>query len=100
VARGVAEGLYTEMDFRNEALNMVAMKSKLAEFHHSPILNNLIIPDPLLHMTSRRVMTMEWVTGVKLTQLPAQQIRDLVKIGQEAFLVQLLEIGTFPQLWQ
>lgn len=88
-----AEGLYTEMDFRNEALNMIAMKGKLADFHHSETLNNLVIPDPLMHLTSRRVMTMEWVTGVKLTQLPSPQIRDLVKVGQEAFLVQLLEIG-------
>lgn len=43
----------------------------------------------------RRVLTMEWVTGVKLTGLPTQDIQDLVKIGQEAFLLQLLEIGFF-----
>jgi predicted unusual protein kinase regulating ubiquinone biosynthesis (AarF/ABC1/UbiB family) len=38
---------------------------------------------------------MEWVTGVKLTTLPCEQIRALVKIGQEAFLTQLLDIGFF-----
>lgn len=82
------------MDFRNEALNMLSMKAKLEEFRHSDTLkDNLIIPSPLMDLTSRRVMTMEWVTGAKLTQLPAQEIRDLVKVGQEAFLVQLLEIG-------
>eukprot|EP00775_Hariotina_reticulata_P011760 gene11760-11906_t len=63
-----AEGLYTEMDFRNE---------------------------PLLEYTTRRVLTMEWVTGVKLTTLPAEELRGLVGVGQEAFLVQLLEIGLF-----
>ncbi len=36
---------------------------------------------------------MEWVTGVKLTTLPAEEIRALVKVGQAAFLTQLLEIG-------
>ena len=36
---------------------------------------------------------MEWVTGVKLTTLPAEEIRALVGVGQEAFLVQLLEVG-------
>lgn len=40
-------------------------------------------------------MTMEWVTGVKLTTLPSDEIRDLVGVGQEAFLVQLLEVGFF-----
>jgi aarF domain-containing kinase len=89
------------MDFRNEALNMLAMKSKLQAFRHSDTLDSLIIPDPLMHLTSRRVLTMEWVTGVKLTQLPGQQIRDIVKVGQEAFLVQLLEIGAPPaQRWR
>jgi predicted unusual protein kinase regulating ubiquinone biosynthesis (AarF/ABC1/UbiB family) len=38
---------------------------------------------------------MEWVTGVKLTTLPPDEIRTLVGVGQEAFLVQLLEIGFF-----
>lgn len=43
----------------------------------------------------RRVLTMEWVTGVKLTTLPAEEVRSLVGVGQEAFLVQLLEVGFF-----
>lgn len=40
-------------------------------------------------------MTMEWITGVKLTTLPPDEIQDLVGVGQEAFLVQLLEVGFF-----
>lgn len=36
---------------------------------------------------------MEFVRGVKLNTLEPQEIRRLVKIGQDAFLVQLLEIG-------
>lgn len=46
-------------------------------------------------LPSRRVMTMEWINGVKLTTLPAEEIRSLVKVGQQAFLIQLLEIGFF-----
>jgi predicted unusual protein kinase regulating ubiquinone biosynthesis (AarF/ABC1/UbiB family) len=38
---------------------------------------------------------MEWITGVKLTTLPPDEIMDLVGVGQEAFLVQLLEVGFF-----
>ena len=35
---------------------------------------------------------MQWIEGVKLTTLAPDEIRDLVKVGQEAFLVQLLEV--------
>jgi predicted unusual protein kinase regulating ubiquinone biosynthesis (AarF/ABC1/UbiB family) len=49
----------------------------------------------LLCYPYRRVLTMEWVTGVKLTTLSAEELRELVGVGQEAFLVQLLEIGLF-----
>ncbi len=38
---------------------------------------------------------MEFVRGTKLSLLPPDEIRRLVKIGQDAFLVQLLEIGFF-----
>ena len=41
------------------------------------------------------MLTMEWVTGVKLTGLPAAEVRALVAVGQEAFLTQLLEVGFF-----
>lgn len=47
-----AEGLYTEMDFRNEALNMVRMQQLLdaSEFATADIL----IPPPDLSLTTRR----------------------------------------------
>lgn len=49
---------------------------------------------PLTHRACRRrVLVMEWVTGVKLTTLEPPEIRSLVGVGQEAFLVQLLEVG-------
>ena len=37
---------------------------------------------------------MEWVTGVKLTQLPPPELRRLVAAGQATFLTQLLEVPT------
>ena len=42
-----------------------------------------------------RVLVMEWVTGVKLSLLPPTEIQVLAKVGQEAFLTQLLDIGFF-----
>ncbi|GIL78183.1 hypothetical protein Vretifemale_7622 [Volvox reticuliferus] len=88
-----AEGLYTEMDFRNEALNAARMAELLEQSEFAS--TDIVIPKPFMDLTTRRVLTMEWVTGVKLTTLSPGEIRGLVKVGQEAFLTQLLEIGFF-----
>jgi predicted unusual protein kinase regulating ubiquinone biosynthesis (AarF/ABC1/UbiB family) len=47
-----AEGLYTEMDFRNEALNMVRMQQLLDESTFSTA--QVVIPKPNLELTTRR----------------------------------------------
>ncbi|KAL3161508.1 hypothetical protein ABBQ32_010382 [Trebouxia sp. C0010 RCD-2024] len=88
-----AEGLYTEMDFRNEALNMERMTMLMEESEFGS--RDVVIPKPFMERTTRRVLVMEWVTGVKLTGLPPLEIQRLVAAGQEAFLTQLLEIGFF-----
>jgi hypothetical protein len=46
-----------------------------------------------------RVLTMEWIQGVKLTTLAPDEINDLVKVGQEAFLIQLLEVRAEEEAW-
>lgn len=92
-----AEGLYTELDFRNEALNGMRMQTLLDESEFSSA--DVVIPKPVLEYTTRRVLTMEWITGVKLTTLSKPEIRDLIKVGQEAFLTQLLQIGGWACLW-
>lgn len=47
-----AEGLYTELDFRNEALNNVRMQELLdtSEFAYG---DNIVIPKPVMELTSR-----------------------------------------------
>ena len=47
-----AEGLYTELDFRNEALNAVRMQELLdgAKFVYN---DSMVIPKPVLELTSR-----------------------------------------------
>ncbi|CAJ1368415.1 unnamed protein product [Effrenium voratum] len=90
-----AEGLYTELDFRNEALNALRMEELLKEALEPAALEKVIIPTPLMEQTSRRVMLSEWVNGVKLSTLPPPEIKELISIGQEVFLTQLLDIGFF-----
>ena len=50
-----AEGLYTELDFRNEALNNERMQELLdtSEFAYG---DKIVIPKPVMEMTSRCVV--------------------------------------------
>merc|ERR1719353_207706 len=43
----------------------------------------------------RRVLVTEWVDGVKLSECSTDEVRELSAIGQECFLVQLLDKGLF-----
>ena len=60
-----AEGLYTELDFRNEALNNVRMQELLdaSEFAYA---DKVVIPKPVMNMTSRCacVSSARWLSCV------------------------------------
>eukprot|EP00403_Amphidinium_massartii_P020491 CAMPEP_0178400598 /NCGR_PEP_ID=MMETSP0689_2-20121128/15872_1 /TAXON_ID=160604 /ORGANISM="Amphidinium massartii, Strain CS-259" /LENGTH=889 /DNA_ID=CAMNT_0020021399 /DNA_START=21 /DNA_END=2690 /DNA_ORIENTATION=+ len=90
-----AEGLYTELDFRNEAFNAIRMDELMTETLSPDVREQLIIPTPLLDYTTRRIMVSRWVNGSKLSDLPPEEIRRLIAIGQEVFLTQLLTAGFF-----
>lgn len=90
-----AEGLYTELDFRNEALNAIRMEELMKENVSADIWDQIVIPTPLLEHTTRKVMLSEWVDAVKLSSLPKEEISEFINLGQEVFLTQLLEIGFF-----
>jgi predicted unusual protein kinase regulating ubiquinone biosynthesis (AarF/ABC1/UbiB family) len=40
-------------------------------------------------------MVSEWIDGVKLSDCPPEELRELIPEAQEAFLTQLLQIGFF-----
>ncbi len=86
--------VFEEMDYLNEASN--AEKFKLLHAHNKKIM----IPQIYREATTRRVLTMEWIEGVKLTNLKA--VRELginpdkmIEIGVNCSLQQLLEHGFF-----
>jgi predicted unusual protein kinase regulating ubiquinone biosynthesis (AarF/ABC1/UbiB family) len=70
-------------DFRNEALNGQRMRELLdaSEFKAADV----IIPKTFMDYTTRRILTMEWIDGVKLTTLPPAEIRSLVQVGLGPF---------------
>ncbi len=86
--------VFEEMDYVNEADNAEAF----ARLHaHNP---RIAVPRIFRAATSRRVLTMEWIDGVKLTNLEAVKALgidpdDMVSVGVNCSLQQLLEHGFF-----
>merc|ERR1712078_381064 len=86
--------VFEEMDYLNEASNAEAFR----DLHvHNP---RIAVPAIYREATSRRVLTMEWIDGVKLTNLDAVRELgidpdDMVEVGVNCSLQQLLEHGFF-----
>ncbi len=83
-----------ELDYRREAAHMVSISDELREFKH------LRVPRPVADYTTRRVLTMDFIDGVKITQLSplAQLDLDGKALAEElfkAYLQQILIDGTF-----
>ncbi len=86
--------IFEEMDYTQEGRNA----ERFAQLYGN--LPDIYVPRIYWHYTQRRVLTMEWITGTKLTQL--QEIRAqgidasyLVDVGVQCSLRQLLEHGFF-----
>ena len=86
--------LFGELDYEQEGRNAEKFQRLYA---HVPKVG---VPKIKWEATSRLVLTMEWIDGVKLTDEPAMaaaglNVVDFVTIGVECTLRQLLERGFF-----
>ncbi len=86
--------VFEEMDYLNEADNA----RKFRELHSKN--EKICIPKIYKDETSRRVLTMEWIEGVKLTNINAVKKlgidpNEMIEIGVNCSLQQLLEHGFF-----
>ena len=86
--------VFEEMDYINEADNA----EKFRNMHQKN--NKIAVPKIYNELTSRRVLTMEWIDGTKLTNL--DDVKKLgidpdkmIEIGVQCSLEQLLEHGFF-----
>ena len=86
--------VFEEMDYLNEAEN--ANKFRNMHKHNQKI----AVPKIYKNITSRRVLTMEWIDGTKLTNL--EDVKklgidpdEMIDIGVQCSLEQLLEHGFF-----
>ncbi|KAK9110592.1 hypothetical protein Sjap_018652 [Stephania japonica] len=81
-----AASLFREMDYREEAKNGLKFRQLYGG------LEDVVVPEMYLEQTSRRVLTMQWVEGQKLSE-----VKDLylVEVGVYCSLTQLLECGFY-----
>jgi ubiquinone biosynthesis protein len=88
------KSLLRELDYRMEAANLRLMREQLAQF------DKLLVPAPIDDYSTGRVLTMEYVSGHKITQLhPVTRIDlDGDMLAEEvfrAYLHQILVVGVF-----
>ncbi|MEM6436887.1 MAG: AarF/ABC1/UbiB kinase family protein [Cyanobacteria bacterium P01_D01_bin.115] len=86
--------IFEEMDYTHEGENAI----RFAELYGH--LKDIYVPRIYGDYTARRVLTMEWIDGTKLTQLDELQRQSidatyLIDVGVQCSLRQLLEHGFF-----
>ncbi|KKZ15409.1 MAG: hypothetical protein TH68_00525 [Candidatus Synechococcus spongiarum 142] len=86
--------IFEEMDYIHEAENA----ERFASLHRHN--QRIAVPEIHRHLTNRRVLTMEWIEGIKLTQVKHVQAlgldpEDMISVGVNCSLEQLLEHGYF-----
>jgi len=86
--------IFEEMDYINEANNAEKFKKLHSEN------NKIAVPKIYRKATSRRVLTMEWIDGTKLTNIEAVKKlgidpNEMIEIGVSCSLQQLIEHGFF-----
>jgi ubiquinone biosynthesis protein len=88
------KNLMQELDYRQEAQNLVTLGRNLKEF------DKIVVPQPIDDYTTSRILTMEYITGHKITKLsPVVRIEidgaELAEQLFEAYLKQILIDGFF-----
>ncbi len=88
------KSLMRELDYRQEAHNLTAIREQLKDFPH------LIVPAPISDYSTSRVLTMEYVPGIKITEMSplARMEFDGEMLAEElfrAYLNQILVEGFF-----
>ena len=84
------KGSWEELDYVKEAENQGMFKRELQSRGVK-----VIIPNVHGNFSSRKVLTTGWVQGVKLSTCNEDVINQLIPLGVELFLTQLLDIGKF-----
>ncbi|MCA1903643.1 MAG: AarF/ABC1/UbiB kinase family protein [Cyanobacteria bacterium KgW148] len=89
-----ASRIFEEMDYTCEGANA----ERFAQYYGN--LPGIYIPKIYWQYTAKRVLTMEWINGTKLTELDSLQkqgfnSRKIIEVGVQCSLRQLLDQGFF-----
>ena len=71
------------------------LRDSLSRGKNDDQIEKVIVPDVYEEFTTERILVTEWIDGTPLARAPPEQIRALIPMGVELFLVQLLDIGRF-----
>ena len=88
------KSMLRELDFRQEAMHLVTIGRALAE------IPEIIIPQPVMDYSTSRVLTMDFLSGTKITHIPPVAKTELdgarlVDALFRAYLKQMLRDGLF-----
>ena len=86
--QGLRASLLRELDFKLEANNLITFSENLREF------DRLVIPDPVEAFCTSRVLTMEYISGKKITELSPLRLMEIDGPGlaRELFRAYLKQI--------
>ena len=86
--QGLRTSLLRELDFKLEANNLIAFAENLREFER------LVIPEPVEHFCTSRVLTMDYISGKKITELSPLRLMEIDGPGlaRELFRAYLKQI--------
>jgi predicted unusual protein kinase regulating ubiquinone biosynthesis (AarF/ABC1/UbiB family) len=76
------ETVYEEMDYNKEADNLIAIKQNLRG-------ESVVIPDVILELTSKHVITLEYIQGIKITDISSL---DKAGIDREKLVIRVHHI--------
>lgn len=81
---------FEELDYIKEGENAEIFAEQMKED-----LPQVVVPKTYRQLTSRKVLTTEWLEGEKLARSSAEDVGDLVNLGVICYLKQLLDTGFF-----
>ena len=78
VIEEISYTLLNELNYLDEAQNLLTIRENLKEF------NNLIVPEPVMDFTTSRVLTMDFITGKKVTDItPIKRLENDLSVPLE-----------------
>ena len=86
-----ARASYSEVDYEHEATNQEVFAQKMS----AAGMEKVYIPVVYRKGTKRRILSTEWIDGEQLSKSEPKVIKDLIEVGVECFLAQLLDMGFF-----